>query len=233
MKLLALDTATEACSAAVLADGKLVTRYLELARGHSEQILPMIHAVLEESGVSLRALDAIAFGRGPGAFTGVRLAASITQGLAFGAGLRVVPVSNLRALAQRALDADAELASVLVCSDARMHEVYWCAYRRDRSGLAEQAAPERVSAPAEVAVPEELARPRGGAGRGFTAYPQLEERLGSGLVRVSRELLPRAQEIAQLAKLEFAAGRSLAPEQALPEYLRNDVARPASPPSRN
>ena len=103
MRILALDTATESCSAALLIEGRSLAREIELERGHAERILLMIDAVLAEAGVKLAGLDAIAFGRGPGSFTGVRLAASVTQGLAFGAGLGVVPVSDLRAVAQRAL----------------------------------------------------------------------------------------------------------------------------------
>ncbi len=104
MRILALDTATENCSVALLIDGHLSARERLLGRGHAEHILAMIDELLQEAGVSLGTLNAIAFGCGPGAFTGVRLAASVTQGLAFGAGLPVVPVSDLRALAQRVLD---------------------------------------------------------------------------------------------------------------------------------
>jgi tRNA threonylcarbamoyladenosine biosynthesis protein TsaB len=228
MNILALDTATEACSAAVLTPHGESTRYEEVGRGHSERILAMIDAVLAESSVSLGDLDAIAFGRGPGSFTGVRLAASIAQGLAFGAGLGVVPISSLRALAQRVLDL-APAASVLVCADARMKEVYWACYRRATGGLAEPSeAPERVSAPEAVEVPSGAAEPVHGAGRGWLAYPQLAARLAPRLQAVHADLLPRAQQIARLAVLEVAAGRVLAPEAAVPTYLRDDVARPPS-----
>jgi tRNA threonylcarbamoyladenosine biosynthesis protein TsaB len=224
LRLLALDTATENCSAALRIGGQLLTRELESERGHAEHILPMIDALLAEADLTLAALDAIAFGRGPGSFTGVRLAASITQGLAFGAGLGVVAVSDLRALAQRAFDLDPHGGRVLVCSDARMGEVYWAAYTRS-AGLAEPAGPERVDAP------QRLARcPAGtvGAGRGFAAYPQLAAQTGTTVPSGWQRLLPRAADIARLAEPEVRLGRLLAPEQAVPIYVRDTVARPSS-----
>lgn len=221
MRLLALDTATPSCSAALLIDGRLIVREQLIERGHAEHILPMVDEVLAEGGVALSALSAVAFGRGPGAFTGVRLAASVTQGLAFGAGLAVVPVSDLRALAQRALEADPALDRVLVCTDARMREVYWGCFER-RDGLAQAVGDEHVSDPVAVALPAAWFR-LGGAGSGFSAYPQLRSRLGAALDSVQAELLPRAREIALLAAPEVAAGRVFPPEQALPVYLRDEV----------
>ncbi len=229
MRILALDTATEACSAAALTPAGLASRYLELDRGHSEHILAMVDAVLSEAGLALADLDAVAFGRGPGAFTGARLAASVAQGLAFGAGLRVVPVSDLRALAQRALDAAPSARSVVACADARMKEVYWACYRRGAGGLAEPCGEdERVGAPETVSLPGEMTPPVHGVGRGFLTYPQLAARLAGELAALHADLLPRADEVARLAAVELAAGRSVAAEDALPTYLRNDVARPAS-----
>ena len=225
MRLLALDTATECCSAALLLHGRLLTREAELVRGHSERILPMIDELLGEGGISLRGLDAIAFGRGPGSFTGVRLAASVTQGLAFGAGLGVVPVSDLRALAQRVLDEDADVTRVLVCNDARMREVYWACFER-RDGFAEPVGPERVGPPESVRPPSGARA--GGFGRGFAAYSHLGALEGLTVRPPWEQLLPRAAEIASLAAREARAGRLLAPEAALPVYLRDNVARPSS-----
>ena len=225
MRLLALDTATECCSAALLIDERLLTRETELARGHAERILPMIDELLGEAGMGLRSLDAIAFGRGPGSFTGVRLAASITQGLAFGAGLGVVAISDLRALAQRAFAEDSRVARALVCSDARMQEVYWGCFERGRDGLALPQGAERVDPPGGVELPPAWSD-AAGVGRGFGAYPALRA-LAGVTVRAGWDLLlPRAAEVARLAVPELAAGRLLAPEGALPVYLRDDVARP-------
>ncbi|MGH8170919.1 MAG: tRNA (adenosine(37)-N6)-threonylcarbamoyltransferase complex dimerization subunit type 1 TsaB [Steroidobacteraceae bacterium] len=225
MRLLALDTATEGCSAALLAEGRLLTREAELPRGHAERILPMIDELLSEAGMSLRGLDALAFGRGPGSFTGARLAAGIAQGLAFGAGLGVVAISDLRALAQRGLDEASGITRVLVCNDARMQEVYWGCFERSGDGLAVDRGPERVGPPAAVALPPSWAE-AAGLGRGFAAYPMLKSLAGLVVPEAWDRLLPRAAEIARLAAPEAAAGRLLAPEAAVPVYLRDDVARP-------
>jgi tRNA threonylcarbamoyladenosine biosynthesis protein TsaB len=230
MRLLALDCATENCSAALLIDGRLAAREEELERGHAGRILPMIDALLAEAGASLSSLDAIAFGRGPGGFTGVRLAACITQGLAFGAGLGVVPISDLAALAQRAFDEAPGIDRVLACSDARMREVYWACFERDAQGLALHASDERVGKPDTLELPAGW-EPRAilGAGRGLRAYPTLIGQLG--LERVSVELLPRALEVAILAASAVTAGKVCAPEAAVPVYLRDEVAQvPAKSP---
>jgi tRNA threonylcarbamoyladenosine biosynthesis protein TsaB len=224
LKILALDTATEACSVALLHGPHLWTRELELQRGHSERVLGMIEEVLGEARLTLAELDGLAFGRGPGGFTGVRLAASIAQGLAFAAGLSVVPVSDLRAIAQRVLLEVEGAASVLVASDARMREVYWAWYRRGPDGSAEPLTPEAVGSPDSVPLIE-AAQPRIGAGRGFRAYPHLEHRLSATLAEVRNDLLPRAQEMARMAAIEIASGRGVSPEEAVPQYLRDEVAR--------
>jgi tRNA threonylcarbamoyladenosine biosynthesis protein TsaB len=231
LKILALDTATEVCSVALLlqdhaADVTLLVRELPPGPGHSAHILSLVHAVLTEAALALTDLDCIAFGRGPGGFTGVRLAASVTQGLAYGAGLPVLPVSDLLAVAQQALDAG-PAGSVLVCNDARMHEVYWSCATRGASGLAESAGPERVGPPDTVQLPLQLPRPVHGAGRGFALWPSLQQRLGAELVQIHAQLLPRAREIARLAVPHWQAGQGLTAEQAQPVYLRDDVAKPS------
>ena len=203
MKLLALDTATECCSAALLLDERLLTREVELARGHAERMLPMIDELLGEAGMSLRGLDAIAFG----------------------AGLGVVPVSDLRALAQRAFDEDARVTRVLVCNDARMQEVYWGCFERGSDGLALPRGAERVDPPGRVELPAGWSGVAG-LGRGFAAYPALRALPGVAVPETWDRLLPRAAEVARLAVPELAAGRRLDPEAAVPVYLRDDVARP-------
>jgi tRNA threonylcarbamoyladenosine biosynthesis protein TsaB len=228
VRILALDTATENCSVALLIGRRLITREQLLEHGHAERILPMVDELLKEAKVSLSALSAIAFGRGPGSFTGVRLAASVTQGLAFGAGLPVVPISDLRALAQRVMELDAGVTRVLVCNDARLHEVYWgCFERLAPEGLAAAAQDEQIGKPAAVTLPASwfgVHRAVHAAGSGFAAYPELRSVLAGHLDRVHDGLLPRAAEIVRLAAREVAGGRVLPAEQALPVYLRDDVA---------
>ncbi len=226
MRLLALDTATESCSAALLVGAQLLTREAEFPRGHAEHILPMIDELLTEAGMTLGQMRAIAFGRGPGSFTGVRLAASIAQGLAFGASLPVVAVSDLEALALRGFDLDPALERILVCNDARMREVYWGCFGQ-AGGLPVAVGPEQVGAPESVRLPGGGAA--AGIGRGFLAYPQLHSLEGVVVRAPWERLLPRAAEIARLAVREVSAGRLADPDSAVPVYLRDNVARPSSP----
>ena len=221
MKILALDTATEGCSVSLGIGDRHIDRYIELERGHAEQLLPMIDAVLAEGGLSLSDLDAIAFGRGPGGFTGVRLAASVAQGLAFGAGIGVVPISDLAAVAQNVCQQDPAVRRVLVVNDARMREVYWATFERADSLVL--AGVERVSAAIDVTLP-------GGegawaaAGRGLKADPELAERCRVAGASLYPELLPRASEVLTLARPAVASGQILDPADALPVYVRDNVA---------
>ena len=231
MKILALDTATEGCSAALWVDGSVLEREVEAARGHADLILSLIDELLNESATKLAGLDAIAFGRGPGSFTGVRLAASVTQGLAFGAEVPVVPISDLRAVAQRVLtrapDENAAPRHVLVCNDARMQEVYWACFELGSDGLMMPVGFERVSKPADVRLPDEWKRALvAGAGRGFAAYTELRGNFVQCLTNIDDNVLPGAREIALLAVAEVRAGRTVPPDQAVPVYLRDDVAKP-------
>ena len=231
MHLLALDTSTEACSAAlgVCLPGepeRVLTRSAEAPRGHAELILPMVESLLEEAGLSLSALGAIAFARGPGSFTGLRLAAAVTQGLAFGAGLPVLAVSTLRASALQALQRAPSATHVLVCNDARMSEVYVAAFARGANGLPELLGHEAVCPPSSVVLPA-VSGVWVGAGHGFRAYPQLAElqHAGGGFTEIFAEVLPQAREVLPLARAEWAAGRILKPVEAQPVYLRDDVAK--------
>ncbi len=241
MKLLALETATETCSVALLVDGETHSRSARSERGHGEHLLRMIDELLAEGAMSLRQFDAIAFGAGPGAFTGVRLAASIAQGLAFSSGLPVVPISTLRASAQQALwppvTAVAPLASsaaerVVVCQDARMGEVYWALFRRER-GVAVAEGAEMLGPPAVVLArlrEIEPGRSLCGAGSGFAVHADLAPAFVSREAAVLPELAPHAREIALLAAHAGLAA-ALPPAEAQPVYLRNNVAAiPATRP---
>jgi tRNA threonylcarbamoyladenosine biosynthesis protein TsaB len=231
-RLLAIDTATEACSAALLAGDALLERYDEVGRGHAERILPMVESLLAEAALTLGQLDAIAVGRGPGAFTGVRLAIGVAQGLAFGAARPVLAVSDLRAVAQRAFEQRPLARHCLVCSDARMREVYSARFSRDDSGLATAASAEVVGAPAAV-VWEGVGAPGTAticAGRGFRAYPPLAERATELGCEVLDDLLPSAGAIARLALADLGRGLAMPATALAPVYLRDRV---AEPPSRN
>lgn len=218
MRLLAIDTATERCSVALSLDGRVIERVSEQPRGHADLVLPMVESVLEEAGVKLAELDGIAYGRGPGAFTGVRIAVGVVQGLAFGARLKTVGVSNLAAVAQQvARPGD----RILVCMDARMEQVYWSSFAREQgSDLVTPLEPERVDAPDAVADGDYTTL----AGTGFRAYASLKSRLGAGGRLVHEAVLPRAREIAVLAEFEFRAGRAKPAAEAEPVYVRDQVA---------
>ncbi len=219
MRLLALDTATEACSAAVMLDGAISERYEIIGRGHADRLLPMADELLRAAGIGVSELDAIAFGRGPGGFTGLRIAAAVAQGLAAGAGLPVLPVSDLAAIAL----AGARVSGcprVLACMDARMGQVYWAAYEV-QGDAATAASPEALSAPAAVLTPS--AGPWYGAGHGFAAWPELATKFGDALIGLDASLLPRASDIATLAAGEFRAGGALPAARAQPVYLRDEV----------
>lgn len=222
MKLLAIDTSTEACSAALLVDGNVLEDYTLAPRRHTELILPMVGQLLAGAELSLRQLDGIAFARGPGAFTGLRIAAGVTQGLAFGAGLPVVPVSSLAALAHAAWrlhGAD----RVLTALDARMHEVYWGTWNVRGQGDVQALDDERVVAPADAPCPVEgrwFA-----VGPGWAAYDAiLTPRFTALESGRDVNLLPRAHDVALIGAHLAAQDGLLPAEQAQPVYLRDRVA---------
>jgi tRNA threonylcarbamoyladenosine biosynthesis protein TsaB len=221
MRILALETSTEWCGVAV-GDGARWHRCEEKAgHAHSERLLPMVDAALVEAGWSLRELDGIAFGAGPGSFTGIRIACGVAQGLAFAADLPVVPVPTLAALAQQVFRDDG-WRNVVACLDARMREVYVAAYARDGAAWREVSAPE-VVAPDDVAL--KLPASPGswtGAGGGFAAYPALASRLA--LAECAADAHPTAQAIGELALAPLAAGEGVAAADALPIYVRHRVA---------
>lgn len=222
MKLLALDTAATACSVALLTESGLLESGMQAERVQAETLLPMVEKLLAEAGLSLAALDTVAFGRGPGAFTGLRVAASVAQGLAYGAGLPVVPVSNLAALAAAA-HARQGAGRILACLDARMQEVYWAAYAATADSM-EALTEESLSPPGDVVPPAGGAW--FGAGSGWSAYPEALKARVTGLQGMDGTLAAGAGDIARLAYKAFRQGVAVAPERALPVYLRDNVATP-------
>ena len=218
--LLALDTATEACSVALLHEGRVSSHYEVIPRQHAQKLLPMIQTLLADAGVGLNALDAIAFGRGPGAFTGVRIAIGVVQGLAFALDRPVLPVSNLAALAQGALRERGAL-QVAAAIDARMDEVYWGCYQA-HEGEMRLCGQETVIAPERVALPPGSSADWFGAGTGW-GYA---ERLAVKACASDASLLPNALDLLSLAGFAWARGEAIAADQAQPVYLRDNVATP-------
>jgi tRNA threonylcarbamoyladenosine biosynthesis protein TsaB len=222
VRILALDAATEACSAALLDGESLIGRYDEIGRGHAERILVMVEELLAESRLALSELDAIAACIGPGGFTGVRITVASVQGLAFGASLPVVAVSSLEALAARALVGEDADTRALVCLDARMGEVYWGVFRADAERGVAPTQPPRVSPPGAVR-PVEAHKLRG-IGRGFSAYPALTELVRPVFAAGDQRALPDARLVATLGARRFRAGEALDPADLTPLYVRDQVA---------
>ncbi|MBU3071125.1 tRNA (adenosine(37)-N6)-threonylcarbamoyltransferase complex dimerization subunit type 1 TsaB [Aestuariicella sp. G3-2] len=223
--ILAVDTSCDACSIALLKDGQVYAEFIQAPRQHSQRLLPMIDALLKKHSVDLSDLDAIAYGRGPGSFTGLRICLSVVQGLAFSVDLPVIPVSTLHTMAVGAVNTglakDQDL--ILVALDARMEEVYWSLYRL-QDGQAVPVTEEFVCSPSDVPGHGDL---------GFVAaqnlikvgagchYPALE---GIDAASEIRELLPRAEHMLGLAQYALKEGQVHMAENSQPVYLRDSVA---------
>ena len=222
--LLAIDTSSEACSVALQIKGERLFRFTDQPRKHAELVLPMVDELLAEAGVTLGQLDAIAFGRGPGSFTGLRIAAGTVQGLAFGAGLPVVAVSSLAVLAQRAYR-EFGWQRVHAAFDARMGEVYWGSYRIAGDGDLELMGQECVCRPEVLAEAAGIACEPGwsGVGGGWVYRAKLEPQTGP-LQHCEPDLLPHALDLLPMAQTGYNRGDTMSAEQVVPVYLRNDVA---------
>ena len=221
MKLLAIDTSTEACSVALNIDGELRERYEIAPRRHTELVLPWAEALLAEAGIGKHEIDAIAVARGPGAFTGVRLAVALVQGMALALDKPVIPVSTLAALALRS-EGDAGVP-ILSAIDARMGEVYLGAFRRDADALLQPLTDEWMATPAQPRLG--LASQWHGVGSGFAAADgALRSALGDALLSCDAAALPHAADVARLAAMAWARGEAIAPDHLEPAYLRDKVA---------
>ena len=217
VKILALDASTEYCSVALWRDGTVDARDEHAGQRHSQRLLPMAGELLGQHGLGVKDLDGIAFGQGPGSFTGLRIACGVTQGLALGAGISVVGVSTLLALAEAGRS-----ERVVCCIDARMGEIYHAAYARGGAKW------ETVHAPSLCAPEEAPPLQEGswaGCGSGFAAHGAVLQRLyGGRLSAIMPDVFPHARDIARLAAREFEAGRAVPAEQAVPVYIRDKVA---------
>ena len=241
MKLLAVETSTEACSAALYIDGIVTERFEITPKEHTRLILPMIDSLMADAGLKPQQLDALAFGCGPGSFTGVRIATGVIQGIALGADLPVVPVSTLAAIAQDFFDKNNDKAQVerlkaegglsafnvaFTAMDARMGEIFWGVYQRDEEGFAELIGKESVTPAADVEFPDRIGV---GVGSGWSVYSQeLMIRLAGRVSYCEIYKLPRAGAIARLGARGFEQGLAVAVEQAMPVYLRDKVAKKES-----
>ncbi|HEP0495513.1 TPA: tRNA (adenosine(37)-N6)-threonylcarbamoyltransferase complex dimerization subunit type 1 TsaB [Enterobacter hormaechei subsp. hoffmannii] len=223
MRILAIDTATEACSVALWNDGTTFAHFEECPREHTQRSLPLVKTILTEGNTALTDLDALAYGRGPGSFTGVRIGIGIAQGLALGADLPMIGVSTLATMAQGAWRMTGA-SRVLAAIDARMGEVYWAEYTRDENGVWHGEESEAVLKP--DAVTERLKQLTGEwatVGTGWPAWPEMAKDTGLTLVD-GNMLLPAAEDMLPVACQQLAAGKTVAVEHAEPVYLRNTVA---------
>lgn len=217
MRLLALDTSTEYCSAALWLQGEVRAERVHAGQLHSALLLPMVDTLLRESGMALRELDGIAFGAGPGSFTGLRIACAVTQGLALGADLPVLGISTLASMAQQTPS-----PRVLTVLDARMNEVYWAAYERTSEGWICLTSPA-LDKPESVLLPDDSSWV--GAGNGLRLLPLA---LSANLNDRYADIMPDAAAIAALSAPAFARGEGIDAALAAPVYLRDKVAMTAA-----
>jgi tRNA threonylcarbamoyladenosine biosynthesis protein TsaB len=223
MKILAIDTSTEACSAAIVTDGEGIERFEIARQRHTELILPMVESLLAEAGMSsLSGFDVLAFGCGPGSFTGIRIGTGVIQGMALGADLPVAPVSSLAAIAQ-GVYREHRKKNILAAIDARMQEIYWGSYRLNAQGYMQACNEEVVGKPDELPMPQD--DDWYGAGSAWAAYEQELAARTKGLVSgFDGSWLPHAIDIAHLACDVIDKGGLVTAENVQPVYLRNEVA---------
>lgn len=221
MNILALDTATEACSLALACGDAVLVRHEVVGREHSARLLPLFHELLAEAGLRPAQLDALVCGVGPGSFAGVRIGVGFAKGLALARALPVAPVSTLATLAQGAMRRHA-VGTVLACIDARMNEVYAGLYGCDAGGSAQPLEPERVCPPQEL--PALSVVPQAAAGSGWRAYEQVLRARVPGPYAVDPDALPEAQDSLRLGRAALAVGGGLGAEALTPVYLRDSVA---------
>ena len=220
MNLLAFETSSRIGSVALDTPAGLTVRELGIPREQTERLLASTDELLAAAGVDLKSLDGIAFGRGPGSFTGLRFSAAVAQGLAAVSGVPLLPVSSLLALAERAWQ-EARCERALVCVDAHMGEVYSCVAER-RGDFIEIVGEERLGAPADVRPP--LASPWCAVGSGFAAHAEALAAVARRATIMLPGLEPSAAALLPRAKRDLAEGRVTPPSAALPVYLREHTA---------
>lgn len=228
--ILALDTATDACSVALCTHNQTFNKFVVEPQAHSKLLLGMIDELLQQADLSLKNVDAFAFGRGPGSFTGVRIAASVVQGLALGVNKPVIAVSSLQALAQQAANKH-ETLNILPMLDARMHEIYWGFYKVNKLRLVETKSADSLQKPESLIVDASLVYLA--VGTGATTYANILSEHNPKLQFDHTIQFPRAEEILQLALEQFKRGETIPPNEAIPTYVRNNVAQVKAAPKKN
>lgn len=220
LTILSLDTCTESCSASLLIKGKQYSELAVVPREHSQRILPMVDSVLSQANIKLADVDLIAYGRGPGSFTGIRICTSMTQGLALGQDIPVIGISTLQTMAQAVFD-DQGAEHIIAAIDARMGEVYWGQFIV-KDGLAELVGHEAVIAPNLVSLTLESDASITATGTGFDTYPELLE-LASNIEIANNIKFPDAKSMLALAKQGYASGLSTSVDELAPVYVRDTV----------
>ena len=225
MKLLAIDTSTDACSVALFIDGEIREKFEIVPREHTKLILPMVDELLADAQIKPQHLDAVALSRGPGSFTGVRIATGVAHGIAFGADIPVVLVSTLAAIAQDVFNRH-QVDLAFTAMDARMDEIFWGVYQPNALGLAELIG-EEVVTPADKVVYPDIDGV--GVGSGWSVHGDaLSSHIGSHVKYVISDVWPHAACVAQLGAYDFANGLAVPVDQAMPVYLRDKVAKKQS-----
>ncbi|ACA86389.1 tRNA (adenosine(37)-N6)-threonylcarbamoyltransferase complex dimerization subunit type 1 TsaB [Shewanella woodyi] len=220
LTILSLDTCTESCSAALSVKGKVFSELAIVPREHSQRILPMVDSVLSQAKVQLADVDLIAYGRGPGSFTGIRICTSMTQGLALGQDIPVIGLSALQTMAQAVFDSQSAM-QVITAIDARMGEIYWGQFVFD-NGLVKLVGAETVIAPDLVTLELNTELPIVACGTGFETYPQLLELTGS--ITLAKEVtFPDAKSMLSLAKQGYTQGLATSVDYLAPVYVRDTV----------
>ena len=218
MNILAIDTATEACSVALLIDGACQEIFEIIPRQHTERVLPMVDTLLKEADLALSQIDSLAFNCGPGSFTGVRVGTSVTQGLAFSHDLPVIPISSLAALAQFAFRMENK-EKVLSAIDARMNEAYWGCYQVE-DGLMSLVNKEKVSPVTSIVIEEDWHC----LGSGWDKFEtELKESKLVNITSFTNDCFPHAQDVAVLAADLYLKGKTVSAENAIPSYIRDEV----------
>ena len=240
MKILSIDTSSEACSASINIDGELSTRFQIAPQKHSSLILGMCNELLAESELKLPQLDAVAFSQGPGSFTGLRIAAGVVQGMAYGANLPVIKVSTLDALAQQVITntplslqfqkiAYPYNTRIIAAIDARMSEIYWCVYSIAKNGLVSPLMPEALNRPSDILFENKIMADDEifAVGSGWAEYKDelYNKPTTSKILQIFDDKLTSAEEVGILAANKFSLGEFVTAGEAIPVYLRNDVAK--------